>query len=700
MYESFYGLKEKPFTLLPDPEYLYLSPKHQRALTLLEYGMMNQAGFSVICGDTGAGKTTLIRRLLAELEDDTTVGLITNTHQSFGELLNWVLMAFGLDADGMSKSQMHQAFIQFLIEQYARNKHAVLIVDEAQNMNAETLEELRMLSNINADKDQVLQVILAGQPALRDTLRKPELMQFAQRIAVDYYLESLSQEETRNYIHHRLEVAGATHNIFTDEACDTVFKYSGGTPRLINLLCDTSLVYGFAEQTPQIESQLVEDVVREQHAHSIVPAFNMPRQENSTPQQQLQVEKPVEARADDNAAIKPAQEELETVIAELGQRARQAVSNFDSAARAVAEEVRESIHEKVEEIKSHPGKESKVTPIHQDVSMQDTSQHRESASKQNQQHSAPRESVRRADDNNQPAQAGDPKNRPASDHDDNADEDFLQQDDVVIEPASSGSNSHDYRQAHQHSHYEDTYPIIHVDNNNRKNASYLILGIAGGMFAATIIMVIAGYFMFFGSSMQMQAESPRQATPETPSQFTIQREQEIERARMEALQKERDAALAMTRAMERERDAALAAAKAQEEMRAAERRAAEMVAQQERRTAQEIKRAQELARQAEIAAIRASERERLAKEEAEQARIEAEKVKAAAAAAEATPDLPVATPAPQPPTGTQTTEVVEEAPAKPAGSSQREDINNNAATKFSANPCNSASAKFLSTCKK
>jgi len=385
MYESFYGLKEKPFTLLPDPEYLYLSPKHQRALTLLQYGMMNQAGFSVICGDTGAGKTTLIRRLLAELEDDTTVGLITNTHQSFGELLNWVLMAFGLDSEGMSKSQMHQALIQFLIEQYAHNKHAVLIVDEAQNMNAETLEELRMLSNINADKDQVLQVILAGQPGLRDTLRKPELMQFAQRIAVDYYLESLNQEETRAYIKHRLEVAGANHDIFTDAACDTVFKYSGGTPRLINLLCDTSLVYGFAEQTPQIDAQLVEDVVQEQHAHSILPTFKMRQRQDSEPQPQVQIEKPVEVEAQqqdhNSAAITPAREELETVIAELGQRARQAVSHFDSAAKAVAEEVRESIHEKVEEIKSHPGREAKVTPIHQDVSMDDNVQPLEKAPK-------------------------------------------------------------------------------------------------------------------------------------------------------------------------------------------------------------------------------------------------------------------------------------------------------------------------------
>ncbi|MDH5765892.1 MAG: AAA family ATPase [Gammaproteobacteria bacterium] len=230
MYETFYGLKEKPFSMIPDPEYLFLSAKHQRALTLLEYGMMNHASFSVICGDTGAGKTTLIRRLLSELGSDATVGLITNTHQSFGELLNWVLMAFGIDPENKSKAQMHQMFISFLIEQYAQNKRTILIVDEAQNMNADTLEELRMLSNINADKDQVIQVVLAGQPGLRETLRKPELMQFAQRISVDYYLEALNKEETATYIHHRLKIAGAEYEIFTERACSEIYKFSGGTP--------------------------------------------------------------------------------------------------------------------------------------------------------------------------------------------------------------------------------------------------------------------------------------------------------------------------------------------------------------------------------------------------------------------------------------------------------------------------------------
>ena len=695
MYESFYGLKEKPFTLLPDPEYLYLSPKHQRALTLLQYGMMNQAGFSVICGDTGAGKTTLIRRLLAELEDDTTVGLITNTHQSFGELLNWVLMAFGLDSEGMSKSQMHQAFIQFLIEQYARNKHAVLIVDEAQNMNAETLEELRMLSNINADKDQVLQVILAGQPALRETLRKPELMQFAQRIAVDYYLESLSRDETRAYIQHRLKVAGARDSIFTDAACDTVYKYSGGTPRLINLLCDTSLVYGFAEQTPQIDAGLVEDVVREQHAHSIVPTFNMPHKENNQQQAPAKVEQAVEAqsRAEPSSGTE-VQEELETAIAELGQRARQAVSNFDSAARSVAEEVRESIQETVEEIRSEPGRESKVTPIHQDVSVDDFSTppeqvdapsvHPQASAQQPGQQQAKQAGTRNDDKPEQPV----------TEANDNEDEQFIE-DDVFVEQGASSSHGYDRSRQQSRTHYEDTYPIIQVDNSPRKNTSYLILGIAGGMFAATIIMVIAGYFLFFNSSLQYQQDAGNRDTATTVTRADLQNQQEIERSRLEALEKERDAALAITRALERERDAALAAAKAQEEMRAAERRAAEMVAQQERRTSLEIQRARELARQAEIAAAKAKERERLAKQQAEQARIEAEKAKAAAQA------KPVIAPEPAEIAGPQTrpepvASTPEAEPVEPRVIPTKKDD----ATKFSANPCNSASAKFLSTCKK
>jgi type II secretory pathway predicted ATPase ExeA len=271
MYQKFYGLQGKPFSLLPDPDFLYPSNKHRMALTLLEYGLMNQASFSVITGDIGTGKTTLIRQLLNKMGRDMVVGLITNTHPSFGELLQWILVAFNLESDSRDKVEMYKTFMDFLIEQYAANRRTVLIVDEAQNMGPQALEELRMLSNINSGKDQVLQVILAGQPGLRDNLRDPRLEQFAQRISVDYNLEPLNQDETREYIRHRLGIAGGSPGIFDDAACDAVFRYSDGIPRLVNLLCDTALVYGYAEQAPCIDARLVEDVARDKHRSKIVP---------------------------------------------------------------------------------------------------------------------------------------------------------------------------------------------------------------------------------------------------------------------------------------------------------------------------------------------------------------------------------------------------------------------------------------------
>jgi type II secretory pathway predicted ATPase ExeA len=274
MYESYYKLSEKPFTLLPDAGFLFLSNKHRMALTLLEYGLMNQAGFTVISGDIGTGKTTLIRHLLDHMDREHTVGLISNTHRSFGELLQWILLAFNLEHTNLDKVEMYRRFVDFIIDEYAHNRRVVLIVDEAQNMAAETLEELRMLSNVNADKDQALQVILVGQRELRDTLRRPDMVQFAQRISVDYHLEPLSEEETVGYIRHRLEIAGGNPQLFQEDACRAVYRYSNGVPRLINLLCDTSLVYGYAEQQEQIDITLVTDVAREKQQGGIFPTFH------------------------------------------------------------------------------------------------------------------------------------------------------------------------------------------------------------------------------------------------------------------------------------------------------------------------------------------------------------------------------------------------------------------------------------------
>lgn len=269
MYEQFYGFREKPFSLLPDPSFLYLGKRHRTALAMMQYGLMNQAGFSVITGEIGSGKTTLIRRLLNEMEQDVTVGLISNTHRSFGELLQWVLMAYGLGYKGKEKVELYETFVNFLIKEYAQNRRTVLIVDEAQNLAPETLEELRMLSNVNADKNQVLQLILVGQPELRRTLQRPDLEQFAQRVSVSYHLEALTLNETPEYIRHRLAAAGGDPELFETPTHAIIWYHSRGVPRVINTLCDTALVYGYAEQKPRIDAGILHDVVRDRKMGTI-----------------------------------------------------------------------------------------------------------------------------------------------------------------------------------------------------------------------------------------------------------------------------------------------------------------------------------------------------------------------------------------------------------------------------------------------
>src|SRR3989344_8729075 len=220
MYESFYGLREKPFSLSPDPAYLYLSKQHEMAMTLLEYSLENKAGFCVLSGPAGIGKTTLLRRQLNQLGDDVSIGLITNTHSSFGELLRWILHAFNLAGGNKTRTEQYKIFTDYLLERYARHQRTLLIIDEAQNLSVGALEELRMLSHINTAQDLLVQVILVGQPPLRAILRRPELEQFAQRVAMDYHLVSFSLKDTHRYIRHRLVVAGGGKENFTDDARD------------------------------------------------------------------------------------------------------------------------------------------------------------------------------------------------------------------------------------------------------------------------------------------------------------------------------------------------------------------------------------------------------------------------------------------------------------------------------------------------
>jgi type II secretory pathway predicted ATPase ExeA len=263
MYEAFYGLREKPFSLLPDPSFLYLGAPHSMAYAVLEYGVLNQAGFTVITGEVGSGKTVLVRHLLERVESQITVGLISNTAKLERDLLRWVLLAFNQDHRHRDPVTLHDIFEKFLISQYARGDRTVLIVDEAQNLSIDSLEELRMLSNINADKDLLLQVVLVGQPELKHKLECRELRQLAQRISASYHLGVLSEHETLSYIRHRLARAGAERPIFTDAACQSVYGYSKGVPRLINILSDTALVYGYAEGARDIGASVVSDVIRD-----------------------------------------------------------------------------------------------------------------------------------------------------------------------------------------------------------------------------------------------------------------------------------------------------------------------------------------------------------------------------------------------------------------------------------------------------
>jgi len=263
MYEKFYGLNEKPFELLPDPTFLYMSKGHSAALTLLRYSIVSRQAFSVVTGEIGSGKTTLINQILSEMEADTTVGLMSFTHQDSHDMAEWVMMAFGLDYRGKSKAELYDCFVSFLINEYAQGRRTVLIVDEAQNMKVHGLENVRMLSNVNAKKEYLLHLILVGQPELRQLLQRPDLHQLTQRISAAYHLEHLSVGEAEKYIDYRLKVAGATSPIFSPRAIRGIALASSGIPRVINTICDLALVYGYSDNQKMINLEIIKSVLKD-----------------------------------------------------------------------------------------------------------------------------------------------------------------------------------------------------------------------------------------------------------------------------------------------------------------------------------------------------------------------------------------------------------------------------------------------------
>lgn len=259
--ESF-GFSERPFTLVPDPSFLYWSEQHRRAYSVLEFGVLSRAPITLVTGAVGCGKTTLLRQLLKQIEGDSLVGLISNAQGDRGDLIQWVLHALGVEFDpSEGYVSQFQVLQDFLIDTYAAGKRVILIFDEAQNLSRDSLEELRMLTNINSNKDELIQLVLVGQNELREVVKRPELRQLAQRIAASFHLRPLSEKSTHEFIVHRLRIAGGTGEEIDEKARMLVYEVSHGIPRLVNQICDMALLYAWSAETNKVDAKVVQAVI-------------------------------------------------------------------------------------------------------------------------------------------------------------------------------------------------------------------------------------------------------------------------------------------------------------------------------------------------------------------------------------------------------------------------------------------------------
>ena len=264
MYLEFYGLKQAPFDLTPNPRFLFHSGKHREALNHLLYGIRERKGFVQLTGEVGAGKTTLCRALLEQLDGHFSTALILNPVLNATELMKAIATEFRLDVQGRDRLDTVAAISEFLVKQTEQGRESVLIIDEAQNLTEELLEQVRLLSNIETDDRKLLQIVLLGQPELRDRLNSPRLRQLRQRITVRYHLAPLTRFEVTQYVQHRLELAGAKGvPFFTQPALWRVYFYSRGIPRLVNAVCDKALLAGYVEHSDRITHRMVGRAIRE-----------------------------------------------------------------------------------------------------------------------------------------------------------------------------------------------------------------------------------------------------------------------------------------------------------------------------------------------------------------------------------------------------------------------------------------------------
>ena len=264
MYLSHFKLRDLPFRLTPDTEYLFLSSDHARAKSYMEYTVWNREGFVVITGEVGAGKTTLVKQILSELDENVIAAHVFQTQLNDVEFLQAVLVEFGFKPFQAPKAELLDTLNSFLIEQFQAGRQIVLIVDDAHNLGLKTLEEIRMLSGLETSKEKIVHIMLVGQPQLNDLLDRPELEQLRQRVRLRYHIKPLSQNDTKDYIQHRLKIAGAEgEEIFDASAYPIVHEYTGGLPRLINSLCDTALVVAYADGQTRVSKEVLRSAIEE-----------------------------------------------------------------------------------------------------------------------------------------------------------------------------------------------------------------------------------------------------------------------------------------------------------------------------------------------------------------------------------------------------------------------------------------------------
>ncbi len=268
MYEKFYGFTERPFNTTPDSKFFFPSAKHTEALNSMLYAINERRGFVVITGEIGAGKTTVCRTLLNKLNVNTRVALITNSHLTQRELLSAVLEELEIEHKGGSKQKLLSSLNEYLIQQLSYDNNVVLIIDEAQNLTPKVLEEVRMLSNLETEKEKLIQIVLMGQPQLKSKLENPKLEQFKQRIVVYHHITPLTREETEQYVRHRLHIANPeAQETFTPASLEAIYKYSRGIPRLINILADSALLSGYVYEMRQINAEVIHEVAKERDFH-------------------------------------------------------------------------------------------------------------------------------------------------------------------------------------------------------------------------------------------------------------------------------------------------------------------------------------------------------------------------------------------------------------------------------------------------